>query len=78
MSGIEKFKYLWTADNDEYVLVRYIDPYTGIINYAIYMVEYDSVLIIEDDVIGYQVIEEMLNHGVRVVDEPPKPQNKQD
>ena len=65
------FEWIWTTDKDKFVLVR-SRTRPGL--FTIFNIRNRSNLIIEDDEVYLQVLQKMLDAGIRVVnvgDEPP-------
>ena len=72
MDELDKYRHMWTTQRDEYLLVQYVDKFTGVTNYMIYEIKSRGGMLMEDGKLEIQIIEEMLKNGVKVIDKLPK------
>ena len=56
----------WSEDKHDYVLVKSKDAFFG---YVIMNIVYNTMLIIEENDVAEYVIQKMIEHGVRVVED---------
>jgi len=67
-----KYRHMWTTDQHEYVLIKYISTITKAINYMIYHLPTKTGMLMEDDTVSEFVIDEMIKAGVPITKEIPK------